>query len=273
MKRLLPFLVLLLVCVCSSAKKNPVAHQVVSLVPSVTETIYALGAEDYLVGVTTFCDYPKAAQAKPKVGDFSNPSLERIIALKPELVFATLPEQKPVVERLRELGVKVFISQPASIDDVLSEIKIIGAVLGREPRADSVIAAMKVRLDSVSMIVGSDTPAVYVEISASPLMGVGKGSFLNDVIHRAGGRNIFSDIDQAYPIISAEQVLRRDPDVIVILHPLAGKRDVARRMGWSKIEAVKNGRVYDDLSEDLLLRPGPRVVEGIFELALRLHTH
>ncbi len=269
-KWLLPFLLLFS---CSPPKKIPARHRVVSLVPSVTESVFALGLGDYLVGVTTFCDYPKAAQAKPKVGDFLNPSLERIVALKPELVFATMPEQQPVVERLRELGVEVYISRPLSVDDVLAEIKKIGTTLGGEANADSVVGGMKQWLDSASALTGSDTPAVYAEISAEPLLSVGKSSFLNDVIARAGGKNIFSDIDQAYPIVSSERVIQKDPDAIIVLHPLARKNDIAKRLGWSNIKAVKNGDIFDDLDQDLLLRPGPRVVLGIVALARRLHPH
>ena len=268
MKWLLPFVCILF---CTPGKKNTAVHRVVCLVPSVAEVIYVLGAEDKLIGVTTFCDYPEAIKTKPKVGDFLNPSLERILALKPDLVFATVPEQQPAVDRLRELGVEVFISEPASVADVLSEIGRIGIALGAKSKADSVVNGMKTRLAAISASVGSDSPAVYVEISAEPLMSVGKNSFLNDVIRRAGGRNIFSDIDQAYPIVSAERVIRKDPAAVVILHPLARKADMARRLGWSKINAVRSGRIFDDLDENLILRPGPRVVQGIEELAKRLH--
>ena len=143
MKRFVPFLALATFAIasclfasCQPIPKPAAGRRVVCLVPSVAETIYALGAESCLAGVTTFCDYPPPVRTLPKVGDFLNPSLERILALKPDLVIATLPEQQPVVDKLRELKIPVMVSRPASVDDVLAEIKQLGMKLGAAAKAD-----------------------------------------------------------------------------------------------------------------------------------------
>lgn len=264
MKRALTILILLS---CSSHKENSKIERVVSLVPSITETIYALGKQDLLVGVTVWDDYPEEVKEKKKVGDFSNPSLERILQLKPDVVFATLPEQRLVIDRLKNLRVKVFVSQPKGIRDILREIKKTAYLLGAEEKGDSLLKSMAQRIDSIKKNSLSHRPRVYVELSANPLISIGRGSFLNEVIEIAGGENIFKDIPQEYPMVSSEEVIKRNPEVIIVLHP-AGR--IGERLGWENVVAIKENRIYNDIEENLLLRPGPRIVKGIEELAKRL---
>jgi iron complex transport system substrate-binding protein len=251
-----------------------IPKRIVCLVPSITEIIFALDRQEYLKGNTIYCDYPEPAKQIYKVGDFSNPSLERIANLKPEVVFATLPEQKMVIDRLQQLGIKVFVSQPKDIDGMLKEIREIGKALSAERKSDSLVNYLQSELDSITSIQSQVTShkqtRVYLEISATPLMTVGNGSFINDVIRRAGGKNIFDDLSQEYPVIDQEEVIKRNPDVIFILHPLTKSAEVKKRLGWQKISALKNGKIYDDVNPDLLFRPGPRIIEGIKVLAQRI---
>lgn len=223
-----------------------------------TEIIYALGAEKSLVGTTTFCDYPEDARSKTKVGDFSNPSLERIVALKPSLVILNPPEQNRIKAELEKLGIPIFISGPSALDSLYSEIRSLGDIVNEKNRADSLVRYMQSNLSSQS----TAGRRVYVEISERPLITIGKRSFLNELIVRAGATNIFSDLDDAYPIVSQESVIKRNPDIIIILHP----GDISDRIGWQKTDAVKNHRLYDHIDQQLLLRPGPRLVQGYKEL-------
>jgi len=241
--------------------------KVVSLVPSVTEIIYALGQERQLAGNTTFCNYPAQARDVYKVGDFSNPSVERILALKPRLVFATLPEQQTTVERLKQMGIRVFVSRPVNLDSMLQEILRIGQELGVAARAETLVSGMKERLGRIP--VPSLKPRVYLEISEQPLMSVGAGSFIAEAVVRAGGENIFGAVRKEYPEVSQEQVIARNPEIIIILHPQSKAKDVALRLGWQNVAAVKAGRIYDDVDPDLLLRSGPRIIDGIEALAKR----
>jgi ABC-type Fe3+-hydroxamate transport system substrate-binding protein len=239
-------------------------------VPSVTEIIYALGQESQLTGNTTYGDFPEAARRIYRVGDFSNPNVERIMRLKPRLVFATLPEQQSAVAWLNQLGTKVFISRPNSFDSLFREIRAIGTALGVPARADSLVASLIARLARIPP--PQHRPGVYLEISEQPLMTVGRSSFINEVIERAGGTNVFGDIDKEYPVVSQEHVIERNPDVIFLLHPMRDRTEFGKRLGWQSIAAVRNGRVFDDVDPDIVFRPGPRLVDAVEAIAARIHA-
>lgn len=241
----------------------------VSLVPSVTEIIYALGAEGLLKGNTNQCDYPLAARKVYKVGDFQGPDLERIMAVKPSVVFATLPLHIKLIERLREFNVRVYVSDPKTIDDVFSEIESVGTILGVGFKARQMADSLRRCLGLLPIF--TDTPRVYIEIASAPLMSAGRMSFINDLIRLAGGRNIFEDIEQSYPVVNPEDVVKRDPDVILVMHSGTTKEEVKQRVGWTMITAVRKSRVYDHLDESLFFRPGPRVIDAIFILGRLLH--
>jgi iron complex transport system substrate-binding protein len=223
-----------------------------------TEVVFALGAGDQLVGVTTYCDYPEEARAKYKVGDFSNPSLERIVALKPSLVIVNLPEQNRIKRMLDDMSIPVFVSSPSSIADVLIEIESLGVLTGKKAQADSIKAEMIGVIHPKFKTRNPSMKKVYIELSPRPLVTVGKRSFLNELITWAGGINIFSDIDKDYPVVSQEEIIRRDPEIIIVLHP----EKITNRIGWSKVTAIVNGSFFADVNPDILLRPGPRLING-----------
>lgn len=243
---------------CGKTAVSTAGYRVVSLSPAVTEIIFALNAGDMLVGVTTYCDYPPAARQKYKVGDFSNPSLERIIATNPSLVVVNLPEQRRVKETLEAFKIPVYVSSPRSIADIYREIAEIGTLLGRQEYADTLIGKMQRALEPRP----ATGKKVYVELSAKPLVTIGKRTFLDEIIRRAGAENIFSELDKDYPVVPQEEVIRRNPDIIIVLHP----GNVLDRVGWKEIEAVRRGEIYRDLNQDLLMRPGPRLVDGFKDL-------
>jgi iron complex transport system substrate-binding protein len=267
--RLALTIVVFLVAGCRQQPAAGIGARVVSLVPSLTEVAYAVGSGKMLVGNTNQCDYPEAAKGVFKVGDFISPDVERIVALRPTLVFVTMPAHGQLARKLAELKIPVYVSRPADIEAVFREIDTVARLLGRKESGESLVAAMRLRLDSVPP--SADTARVYVEISGTPLMTAGGGTFINELLLRAGGRNVFEPSVQEYPVVDPEAVLAADPDVILLLHPDMTSRDIALRVGWGGIGAVRHGRVYDGLDEDLLFRPGPRIVEGVVLLANLLH--
>lgn len=273
-KLILSFSLILTLCFlggqnCSSNGGGQGGIRCVSLVPSVTEIVYTLGGEEFLVGNTNQCDFPPAARKVTKVGDFQSPDLERIMMLKPGIVFVTLPMHRQVIERLQELGIRVYISAPADMDDVFAEIESVGVILGKREQAIKLVQGLRERLAALPVF--TDTPEVYLEISSAPLMTVGKDVFINDVIRRAGGRNVFESVAVGYPVIDPELVVKANPDVVLILHPGVDEKEVKGRIGWSVINAVRQDRIVLGLDEDLFFRPGPRVVDGVILLARLLH--
>jgi len=270
--RLTRFVLTIAAVMVAGCQKQPAANpglRVVSLVPSVTEIIYAVGAGKALVGNTNQCDFPEAAKGVYKVGDFMSPDLERIVALRPGLVLLTLPMHRQLLDKLTEMKIPVYVSRPADIKAVFHEIDTLSRLLGGRTAGESLVAGLQRRLDSVPVF--SDTPRVYVEISGTPLMTAGGGTFINELLSRAGGRNVFASSVQEYPVVDPEAVLEADPEVILLLHPDMSASDVAKRVGWGNISAVRQRRVYDRMDEDLLFRPGPRIVDGVVLLASFLH--
>jgi iron complex transport system substrate-binding protein len=142
-------------------------------------------------------------------------------------------------------------------------------LLGQKAAGESLVAGMRRRLDSIPSF--ADTPRVYAEISGTPLITAGGGTFINELLVHAGGRNVFASSVQEYPVVDPEAVLAADPEVILLLHPDMSARDVVARIGWGGISAIRQSRVYEKLDEDLLFRPGPRIVDGVVLLAKLLH--
>jgi len=251
--------------------------RLVSLAPSTTEILFALGLDEEIVGVSSFCDYPAKARAKEKVGSFSRPNIEKIISLKPDVVFCTGLEQAPVVHDLKQLNINVVVSDPANLEELFASIKKIGASCGHEKEADELVSEMKAKIQSVAeksaLIPDDKRPAVFVEYWNNPLMTAGPGSFIDELIGLAGGRNIAYDTRQPYSHFSPELVVKRDPDCIILAYMVNDEpvREVKKRLGWGNIKAVKNNRVYADINPDLILRPGPRLTEGLAEIHKRLY--
>jgi len=224
-----------------------------------TEILFALGAGAQVVGITTFCDYPESTKYVTKVGDFSRPSIERIVGLKPDLVIVNLPEQRYIKASLEKLKINIFISSPKALNDIYQEITDISKFLKKEREADSLINYMQTNIKPINP---ARKKRIYLELSPRPLITIGHESFLNELVEIAGGENIFCDLDQLYPVVAQEEVIKRNPEIILLLHP-EGFKD---RTGWQKISAIRNNKVIKDLNQDYLLRPGPRLVEGFEEL-------
>lgn len=255
------------------------AGRYISLAPSTTEILFALGLDEEIVGVSTYCDYPPAAIKKEKVGTFSQPNMERILLLKPDIVFCTGLEQAAVVTKLRQLNLKVFVSDPSSIEELLTSILNIGNLTNRQKEAALLLEGMESAIENIysktKSIPQDKMPKVLIEIWHSPFMTAGKGSLIDDLIHTAGGINIASDTKREYTYFSSEQIIKRNPDYIFLLYMY--KRDPSRlveeRFGWDNVSAVKNNRVYADIDPNTLLRPGPRIIEGLKQLYKKLSPY
>ena len=261
----------------SLGSSEPKKLRIISLAPSTTEILFSLGLDDEIVGVTTFCNYPPQAIKKEKVGAFSNPNIEKIISLKPDLIFATGLEQAPTVERLKQLKLKVFISDPSSIEELLTSIIEIGKLTNREKQAEVLVGQMKAGIErmktKIKLIPLEKRPKVFIEIWHDPLLTVGKDSFVDELISLAGGINIAYDSPRPYSYFSPEQVIKRNPDCIILGYMVNDEamKTINNQFGWKEIKAVKNNAVYNDINPDLFLRPGPRLIEGLEKIHKKLY--
>ncbi|MGA2621952.1 MAG: cobalamin-binding protein [Thermoguttaceae bacterium] len=252
--------------------------RIVSLAPSVTEVLFALGAGESLVGATDRCDYPPAAVGIERVGEFGAPNVEKLLALSPDLVIAAGLEREEVADVLRRSGIRVLDVRIRNFEELFDAIRQIGEAAGRLRQAQGVVAGMQAELEAVKAQNNAaprrQRPKVLVEIGDHPLMTAGGASFLDDLIARAGGVNVAHEIPQAYASINPEKVIEWNPDIIIVARmgrPGDAAVQLSRRIGWADISAVKNGRVIDDIQPDLLFRPGPRLIDGVKALAVRLH--
>jgi iron complex transport system substrate-binding protein len=254
--------------------------RIVSLAPSCTEILFALGLGDRVVGVDRYSDYPpEAVNITPKVGGFADISIETVLGLKPDLVLATGGVQVKFVELLEEHGLAVVVLSPKDLEGILNDILLVGKSAGEEVAGERLVAEMRQRVDVITErtrdIPAEERPKVYYEIWHNPLMSAGSGSFTNELIKLAGGVNIFEDMATEFSEVSVERVLSGNPDVIVLSPPDApmpgvSPEELKARPGWDGIKAVKDGRIYQ-IHPDLLNRPGPRIVDGLEALAEVIH--
>jgi iron complex transport system substrate-binding protein len=248
--------------------------RIISLAPSITETLYALGQGDRIAGDTDYCDYPADAARKPHVGSVQNPSLEKIVSLKPDLVLGS-PEanRREMIGQLARLGIPLYGVSDHNLDDVLKSIRDLGRLLGAEQQADALDASLELRLKAVAeRVKGQPKPRVLFVTWYQPLITIGPHSFVADVIRRAGAVSISDDLAGDWPRLSLEAVIARRPDVIVLPRSQSyspSLDDFRRLAGWRDLEAVKQGRVY--WVPDMIVRPSPRLVDALEEVARLLH--
>jgi len=260
-----------------SVVMNGPPKRIVTLAPSNTEILFALGAEDRIVAVDQWSDHPPAAKMKPRISPFS-PSLEQIVKLRPDLILAAHGSAEPVLPLDRQ-GVKVLVLAPRTLEDVYRNILLIGRIVEAEGRAKRLVDAMRRRVAAVlAKVRGAPRPKVFVELDASdPIrpFTAGPGSFVDLVVQLAGGVNVAASSRTAWPQFSLEELLRADPDMIILADELVTMnpqtpQTVARRPGWSLLRAVDRGAMYS-INAELISRPGPRIVEGLELMARRLH--
>jgi iron complex transport system substrate-binding protein len=250
-------------------------RRIVSLAPSLTETVYALGLQDRLVGDTDFCDYPADAKTKTKVGGAINPSLEQIAALHPDLVLVTKGLNRlETVHSLDTLGIPSYATDPHTVDQIISSSKNLADVLGVPEAGAAISSEMQHRLADLQERIGSLPPKhVLFAVWTEPLISIGKDTFIADALRRAGAISIV-DSSQDWPQVNLEEVARLQPDFLVFAasHSETAPRDVevlATLPAWKIIDAVRNRR-YAVIS-DAVNRPAPRIVTAIEDLARQLH--
>ena len=251
---------------------NP-PQRIISLAPSITEILYALGAGDSVVGVTEFCDYPPETSSKPRVGA-SRPNLEAIIGLKPDLVLAMQVVRTDVFGTLEQLKIPLFIMEAKTLEDIYSHIRTLGRMLERVKEANSLATSrrqdVQVVADKIRML---PRPRVLYVWYGKPFITVGPGSFIHQLIELAGGENVASDAGSAYPRLSMEVVVQKDPEIIVFpAMAQEGLRDadLAPWKRWPTMTAVKTGNLHH-IPWGLMSRPGPRIVQGLVHLAKIIH--
>ena len=249
--------------------------RIVSLAPNITEILYTLSLDDRIVGVTRFSDYPRQAEQKPKVGTYVNFNIEKIVALGPDLIIATYGgNPKSAILRLEELGFAVYVTRAKSVEGMLNMIENIGMITDTRQRAATIVNRLKKRIREVTdKVRHAPRPIVFLQINAKPLMTVGGGSFHDQVIELAGGRNIARASTVRYPKYSIEDVLHKEPDYILIStmeREGLFEKQKADWMRWQNIPAVLNDRICF-IDSDVIDRASPRIVDGIEEMARLIH--
>jgi iron complex transport system substrate-binding protein len=247
--------------------------RVVSLAPSSTEILYAVGAGPLMVGVDRYSDYPPEVAKLEKVGADIDPSLERVVALRPDVVFtANTANNQRTVESLERAGLRVYVSAASGLDAIFEDTARIADAVGRGEEGRRLAAALRARLDVVhARMSGLPTVRTLVVVWPEPLLVAGRGSHVEQMIALAGGENVAADSDKPYPTYSVERVLARAPEVVVVGSHAVAEDPVAKlEAALPALGAVQRHRVYG-LDGNLLFRPGPRLVDGVEALARVLH--
>jgi len=247
--------------------------RVVSLAPNLTEIVFAVGAGNRLVGRTSYCDYPPEAKAIAEVGDTIHPNLEPIIALKPQVVLVSTASQLEVfTQQLQGQNIAVFVTDPHDLEGVFRSIEQIGEIVGEKDRANQLVQKLRERTNAVEQAVKQKPPVrVFYQASGEPLYTAGRDSFVTDLMRRAGATSVTADVPGAWPKYSNESALAARPEAIIL--PTGGSMGAANATVVEALRqspAVLNGRVYK-INDDYLARPGPRLVDGLEEMAHALH--
>jgi len=250
--------------------KQSIPQRIVSLSPASTEILFAVGAENQIVAVSDFSDYPPQAQNLPKVGGFDGKtlSLEKILSFNPDFVYLTNVMHNHLIPHFESLNIDYYLSDANSFEQVKNEILQIAKITGHTSTGENLVK----KFDSAINKINSQNqllqkPTVYWEVWNSPFMSVGNSSFINDLIKTAGGINIFQEIAQAYPTVSEETIVAKNPQIIIIPQNSGITVDsVKNRKGWSQIDAVKNDKIFI-VDDNLLTRSGARIGDSAEYLA------
>ena len=250
--------------------------RVVSTAPSATEMIFAVGAGDRLVGVTTFCDYPEEAKSIAKIGDTMNPNIETIIALRPDIVFVSTASQlETFMKTFEQNEIAIYVMNPTSFDGVFQTLLRVADVLGTTEQTEPLVSNLSGRRALITHLVSSVEPGeerkvlprVFVQISKEPLFTIGKESYLTDVIAMAYGSSVTREVPTAYPKLSKETAVALNPQVIILSD---SEDNQEPNDAFKNSQAVKNGQVHK-VNADILSRPGPRLVDALEQIAFLLH--
>jgi iron complex transport system substrate-binding protein len=247
--------------------------RVISLAPNLTEIVFAVGGGDRLVGRTSYCDYPPEAKSVTEVGDTLHPNIERIISLKPQVVLVSTASQLEVfTQQLENQNIAVFVTDPHDLEGVFRTIEQVGDMLGKREQASTLVQTLRQRTSAVEQAVKDKPPVrVFYQLSAEPLYTAGHDAFVTDLMRRAGAISVTAELPGAWPKYSSESALAAKPDAIIL--PTGGSMGTGNSAvteALRKSPAVKEGRVYK-INDDHLVRPGPRAIDGLEEMARALH--
>ena len=249
--------------------------RVVSLMPSVTEIVFDIGAGDLLVGATLYATSPSAAAELPRVGSYKHLDVEKIVRLQPDLCLAVRDgNPKHIVDKLVAVGVPVFVVDPRTLEEIKESILLLGRALNVEAQAEKMAISMERRLSRIDNTVklATNKPKVFFQIDAAPIISAGLNTFIDKLITRAGGINMASGT-KPYPRYSWEDMLGMQPEIVIIASMAGGYTADELKAGWQKwpqIQAVKNNKLYV-VDADLFDRPTPRLIDGLERLLELLH--
>ena len=250
-------------------------RRIVSLAPNLTETVFALGAGDRLVGDTDYCDYPPEANEKPRVGGPVNPSLEEIVSLTPDLVLATKAiNRRETVEALARLGLPVYVTDPTSVDGMIASTERLGDVLHAEKTAAPLIASLRARLAELDRRLADAQPRrVLFVVWTEPLISVGRNTFIADALRRAGARSVV-ETSEDWPHVSLEEIVHVQPEFLIFAdaHPDQMRQEIAKlreQPGWRDLDALRQDKIA--IVSDAINRPAPRMLDAIEQMARALH--
>lgn len=274
-KLLFTVVLILMLIYCSQAQAaDKFPQRIISLAPANTEILYALNLGNSIIGVTSYCNYPPQAATKQKVGDFSHPNIETILSLKPDLILATGLEQSPMVDKLRQLNLRVVIIDPKNFNELFESITLIGTLTGTETYAYLLNESIKSRIGNVMKAIDQKKPnfhpRIFVEVSVTPLMTAARNTFFDEIITMLRGINSAADCPRPYCQVNEEFVIAQNPDFIILTSPQA-KAYFTKRPAWRKVKAVQDAQLIDTIHPDILMRPGPRLVEAVEKLAQHIY--
>ncbi len=248
--------------------------RIVSLSPAVTETLFLLGLGDKVVGVTDSCEFPPEAKSRPSIGSTLNPSIEKILTLKPDLVIGSpQANRRETADQLARVRIPLYGVTAQTVDETLTSITDLGRAVSREAEAKDLVQKLQARLDAVTRrIAGRKPPRVLFVVWFRPLMTAGSHTFLSDVIRRAGGAPLGSELQGEWPKLSVEEALRLQPDVLLFPQTQAfapNLKEIRTLAGWKDMKAVMDGRIY--FVSDTIVRASPRLLDALEEIARDLH--
>lgn len=247
-------------------------HRIVCLVPSVTDTAFALGAGDDVVAVSDYTTYPPAALKKPSIGSLVKPSIETILAYHPDLVLGTeIPGSEETTTQLQAVGIPVYLVDPLGLEGILKSVSSIGNALNRVPQAVALNANLAARIAAVkAQTAGKTAPRILMPIWYDPIITIGKHAFITEILETAGARSVTDDLASDWPQISMEAVIARAPEALVLIRGGKIQLDILQsRPGWSSLPAIKANRIY--YVSSAIQEPSPVAIDALEEMAKQFH--
>jgi iron complex transport system substrate-binding protein len=251
------------------------AQRIVSLAPSITESLFSIGAGPSIAGVTDYCNYPPETKQKPHVGGMITPSIEAIAALRPDLILVSMEGNlREDFSTLTALGVPVAVTNPRSLDGIYRSLTMLGTLTDRVDSAARLITSLRAREQAIVRSMPTQAPRVLLLVSIQPLIAAGDKTFIDELLRRAGSRNVAAGLRMTYPTLNREAVVHDDPDVIFVMSDVLSTPDALIQLypEWKQLTAVRNGRIHR-LDADIISRPGPRAVDGLQLLSSLIHRN